>query len=419
MKNGPRIAAESFSAKFALTDADEAAGTFKGMASVFGSPIDCYPPSVIEPGAFAKTLADQGDRVKILWQHNMWEPIGRPTSLRETSAGLEIVGRLDPIDLGLRAMTQIKSGTLTDLSIGFDPLKWDMVQDASGTEPIRHIKEVKLWEVSIVTFGAQRAATMAAFALAFRNLPLAENLIFDPAGAYARVKEWARGDQERFHRAFLAGGKDGERFQIADVVDGKLVAVPGAIRAAAEELLGANGFPPRVVEYTKEHLGAYFHKMNEKAPWEKPAPDETLAGKKLSKKSRTFVEGALKAAQDNLDALKALLDHADEGESEEEQPDPATAAAQVGVDAAAPPPAAADEKKEDCSAQTPEATGAQTPEVTAGAAEPEIAQTPEPTPEVTPAEATNTPEPDRLAEVEFQVKEMEMAFAVLNRKGIA
>jgi hypothetical protein len=161
-KTAKRISEETFSARFALAETDSATRTFKGMASVFGAPIDAVAwPTIIERGAFIETLKDQGDRVKILWQHDTHEPIGRPVSLRETEQGLELVGRLDPIPQGDRALAQIKSGTLTDLSIGFDPLEADYAQDFRG-ETYRILRKVKLWEISIVTFGAQRAATMEA-----------------------------------------------------------------------------------------------------------------------------------------------------------------------------------------------------------------------------------------------------------------
>jgi hypothetical protein len=171
-----RVATETFSTKFALAEADSKAMTFRGMASVFDAVVDCDPPTIVQRGAFTKTLAEQGNRVKILWQHDTWEPIGRPLSLRETDQGLELVGRLDKIPLGERAMTQIKSGTLTDLSIGFDAISWTFAkpkalprdrvtgsQNGSG-EPVRLLTEAKLWEVSVVTWGAQRAATIQAAA---------------------------------------------------------------------------------------------------------------------------------------------------------------------------------------------------------------------------------------------------------------
>jgi hypothetical protein len=44
---------------------------------------------VIEPGAFAKTLADKGGEVPILWQHDSREPIGL-SKLSDSSQGLVV-----------------------------------------------------------------------------------------------------------------------------------------------------------------------------------------------------------------------------------------------------------------------------------------------------------------------------------------
>src|SRR5262245_36131784 len=222
----PRIGSETFAAPLTLAASDKAAMTFKGMAIVFGSPIDCYPPSIVAPGAFTKTLLENGSRIKILWQHDTWEPIGVP-KLQETETGLAIEARLDRIPQGERVMAQIESGTLSDLSIGFDALKWTMIQPEAiptlgkyGTsaeamekfaamgEPVRILQEVRLWEVSVVTFGAQPAARIAMAAAPYRDLPVAD-VAWEPEAARARVRQWAAGNAERLSRAFLVSGAEG------------------------------------------------------------------------------------------------------------------------------------------------------------------------------------------------------------------
>lgn len=66
----------------------------------------------------------------------------------------------------------MEAGTLTDFSIGFDPVE-SRVLTIKG-EAVREILKVKLWEVSLVTFGAQRAARVA-------------NALQDPAFAEAEA----------------------------------------------------------------------------------------------------------------------------------------------------------------------------------------------------------------------------------------
>ena len=119
-------AQERIGLKFALTDTNLDQGTFKGMASVFGSMVDSWMPTIIEPGAFTKTLQEQGKRVKILWQHNMWDPIGIPTLLQETDLGLQIEGKVSQTEHGKDCLTLMRDGVVDELSIGFDPIKWEM-----------------------------------------------------------------------------------------------------------------------------------------------------------------------------------------------------------------------------------------------------------------------------------------------------
>ncbi len=119
-------------------------GKFTGMASVYGE-VD-LGKDVVERGAFAKTISEN-PVVPILWQHNSKEaPIGKGT-LRNTREGLAIDAELDMEDpLGVHAFRKLKMGLLKGLSIGFESVTDEI---KSG---IRHLKEIKLWEVSIVTF---------------------------------------------------------------------------------------------------------------------------------------------------------------------------------------------------------------------------------------------------------------------------
>jgi len=71
-------------------------GSFTGYASTFNGAPDCYG-DVISPGAFAATLATHAKRgtlPALLWAHDMQQPIGRLTDLREDEKGLAVRGEL-------------------------------------------------------------------------------------------------------------------------------------------------------------------------------------------------------------------------------------------------------------------------------------------------------------------------------------
>lgn len=159
---------ETLGLKFTLDETGEA-GTFTGMASVFNTLIDAWIPTKIVPGAFTDTLKDTS-RVKVLRDHN--DPIGRPLELQERATGLWIKGEIvTQIARGADTLALMRAGVLDEMSIGFDPVEYHMVKD--GQQDVRIITKLKLWEVSIVTFGANKEAKVESVhaAIAGRTVP--------------------------------------------------------------------------------------------------------------------------------------------------------------------------------------------------------------------------------------------------------
>lgn len=135
-------------------------GEFEGYGSVFGVK-DSYS-DIIVPGAFAKSLAtwqEKGRLPALLWQHNMSEPIGIYTEMREDETGLYLKGRLliDDDPLAKRAHAHMKAGSLSGLSIGYvlNDYEYDNQKDAFI------LKDIDLWEVSLVTFPANDEARIS------------------------------------------------------------------------------------------------------------------------------------------------------------------------------------------------------------------------------------------------------------------
>ncbi|MCI8661401.1 MAG: HK97 family phage prohead protease [Lachnospiraceae bacterium] len=132
--------------RFKMDTYNEEEGVFSGYGAVFEN-IDSGG-DIIEPGAFTKTLAEGWERVKILALHNdYWLPIGRPVELREDQNGLYISARVSDTTMGKDVKVLLKDNVLNELSIGYDPIVFEYDQNG-----IRHLREVKLWEVSVVTW---------------------------------------------------------------------------------------------------------------------------------------------------------------------------------------------------------------------------------------------------------------------------
>lgn len=135
-------------------------GSFRGMASVFNTMIDTFVPTIIDKGAFKDTLANNERNVVILWQHDDSNPIGQPTEMWETKHGLEIVGKISDTTQGRDALTLMRDGVVTEMSIGFDATSFRFEEEGKGKqkELVRHVEAVRLWEISLVSFGANPKA---------------------------------------------------------------------------------------------------------------------------------------------------------------------------------------------------------------------------------------------------------------------
>lgn len=132
--------------KFELESTDES-GEFSGYAAVFGNRDS--GGDIIERGAFSKTIREDFDRIKILSQHSDCElPIGKPLELRGDEKGLFIRGRISDTTKGRDIQTLMKDGVLNELSIGYDAVEFDF----DSEQGVRRLKEIRLWEVSIVTW---------------------------------------------------------------------------------------------------------------------------------------------------------------------------------------------------------------------------------------------------------------------------
>jgi hypothetical protein len=116
----------------------------------------------------------------------------------------------------------------------------------------------------------------------FQDLPLADrDRSWDGDAADKRVREWADATDEPdakyrdAHVWYDADKKDefgAYKLLIADVVDGRLKAVPRGVMAAGNVMQGARGgvdLPKGDIPRVKSHLAKYYEKMGETAPWDR------------------------------------------------------------------------------------------------------------------------------------------------------
>ena len=123
-------------------------GVFEGYASLFGQ-ADLGKDTVVR-GAFAASLNRRGaGGVRMLWQHDAGEPIGRWLAVDEDARGLRVRGKLNlAVERARDIHALMREGAVDGLSIGF------RVERARAERPtgLRRLEKLDLWEISVVTF---------------------------------------------------------------------------------------------------------------------------------------------------------------------------------------------------------------------------------------------------------------------------
>ncbi len=147
-------------AAFAVKALDDATGEIEGYGSTFGGDPDSYG-DIIAKGAFGVSLKAhkaKGSMPKMFWQHDPGETVGRWLEASEDDVGLKLRGRLNMgVRRGAEAYALLKEGDIDGLSIGYRIRKHE--EDADNGTWL--LKELDLFEVSIVSIGANPSATVS------------------------------------------------------------------------------------------------------------------------------------------------------------------------------------------------------------------------------------------------------------------
>ena len=103
-----------------------------------------------------------GNPILVLNQHRQTEPLCRPTILQEDDYGLYFEGDvIEGVGYADEAVNQVSQGVLRQLSYGFNYI-WDKTEyDATNDAYI--LKEIKLGEISLVTFSSDENAQLRSF----------------------------------------------------------------------------------------------------------------------------------------------------------------------------------------------------------------------------------------------------------------
>lgn len=133
-------------------------GVFEAIVAVFDN-VD-YGDDRIVKGAFADSLnewATKGDPIPVIWSHQWGNPmahIGVVLEAREIDSGLWVKAQIDmDSEFAVQVFRLLKSRRVTQFSIGYEAVKFAMVDDPNRRWPVRELLAVNLFEVGPTLLG--------------------------------------------------------------------------------------------------------------------------------------------------------------------------------------------------------------------------------------------------------------------------
>lgn len=272
-------------------------GTFEGILSPYNNVDD--GGDLVEPGAFTKTLQENGNTIPALWQHKTDCPIGDLT-LEDRPDGLWCKGKLLlEIPEAKKAYLLMKAKIVKGLSIGYDTIKSQVV------DGVRRLKEIRLWEGSVVTFPMNTLAQ-----------------VID-----VKARGEAKGDfnEELLERQLLDA-----RYQMMSALGDALSQIPWSSDLTKAEMITAaetviEQFRAAYMEYLPQYLDLLteIYGLDIKS-WH--AQRETKEGRRLSAATTKSLGDCHEHMKSALGILAALMDE-EAGEDEDDESDDATSKA--------------------------------------------------------------------------------------------
>jgi HK97 family phage prohead protease len=145
-------------------------GQFTAYASVFGN-VDSYG-DIVTKGAFANDLKrweKSGNPIPLLFGHNMTDPdynIGSVIKAEEDNVGLKVTAQLDLENPKAKQVYRMLKGRrINQMSFAYDVV--DGSTEKVDGQDVYEIRDMKLYEVSVVTVGANQETEI----LSVKQLP--------------------------------------------------------------------------------------------------------------------------------------------------------------------------------------------------------------------------------------------------------
>ena len=144
--------------------------TLEGYAVVFGSMSEDLGGfrEIVEPGAFGEALNESPD-VRALFNHDPSLVLGRTVNgtlrLAEDATGLRVAVTLPDTSYAADVHRLVERGDVNQMSFAFRTRKGGETWATEEGQRVRRLRSLALYDVSVVTFPAYQATTVAARAL--------------------------------------------------------------------------------------------------------------------------------------------------------------------------------------------------------------------------------------------------------------
>lgn len=312
-----------------------------GIASVFG--VVDNGNDVIHPGAFKKTLAESkskgssSTKAVYLWNHDLKQvPIAKileireiprgelPESIRENypeaTGGLLVTREYLDTPRGNEVLEAVKSGALTQLSIGYNVIQKDYQKTPAGQ--VRNLRELRLLDLSDVSFAMNQATVSMKGAIPFSETPLApKDTEWDGPN---EKSESSTDDLKAMCAWYDSDNPDVKSSYKLPHHEAKAdhAAVWRGVSAAMGALMGAQGgvdIPDEDRRAVYEHLAKHYAEFDEEPPefkWIELAGYmakfsdgdlELKAGRRNSAEDEAQMRALVAKLQDSLSSLASLL----------------------------------------------------------------------------------------------------------------
>ncbi|HTF69707.1 MAG TPA: HK97 family phage prohead protease [Edaphobacter sp.] len=190
-------------------------GSFTGYASTYNG-VDLHGDTILA-GAFKQAIASQGNGFPLLWSHQPSEPLGL-AKISDSAAGLVVDGSMVMVDpAAQRAYAHLKAGSIKGLSIGYTLPSESSGKTTYNADGTRTIREIKLYEVSLVAIPADPRAIVTSV----KSLSQVESLLrgVRPGDLDAVLMEQLRGIDAELKRLLIADDDSEGRVQVEQAAE--------------------------------------------------------------------------------------------------------------------------------------------------------------------------------------------------------